>query len=363
MISQSLPQTEIEVQTPQSNTGSTCPDRTLETSIDFLQGTVKFLTVEEFEKFNRFLFNAASQELVLNPDKSFHSGITWRSSGSTLQGSKVGYNISEDGKVHAWYSLPGSFFHELDGYIQWVILSVMKIQDGFKATRIDCKVRDFTRTVTPQQAMDYAKKGHITGVKTCEIASKFGVDNPDKEETTAYFGSRKSEKFLRVYDAMPVHNINAIDWELQCRDEKAEAVYNEFVNLPVTGPTDADMIANFIGAVVFGAVDFVDEPKSFRDLHNIRVSRCHRMKWYQALVDMAGGTIKICCGREPTTIPKKIAWLQKQVMPTISALAHGFGFEVFTACLHEAMKLAANRFSAIHEYIINLCQNYQLTSL
>ena len=346
-------------ETPVSDTGLI--RQNLETTVDYFQGTAKFSDFQEFKACTDFIFGSALRQIIWTPDISRFSGISWKHTASTVEGEKVYYNISEDGKVHAWYSLPGSYFHSLSGYDQWFVLVSCYLQYGMKCNRIDLKVRDFNRVKSPGEVLQYARLGHVSGIRKYESASNGEVGNSQHEIFTVYLGSKQSEKFLRIYDAKPVHDIDAIDWELQCRDEKAAQVYSAFVSVPAQ-EDDTAPISLFIGKVVSGAVDFYDEVKSLRDERSLKPDRCNRMAWFQSFRDMCGGAIKLASGQKSATVQRTLAWIDKQVMVVMSALAEGFGTQTFIGWLTERIHASKGRMTDYHEHLCNLCQNYTLPS-
>lgn len=333
-------------QTPFSNTGSECQNRHLEASVDYFQGTSHFSTLERLKEAVSFAFENCNDNVVFEHGKPCFAGITFEHSASSIRGGKVGYRLTDAGVYHCWLSIPGGCWHQIDGLSQWRNLVGLHHAFGFKSTRIDFKIRDYSRRKLPSEIIEQAQLGNVARVKTYEFSGSGKIGEAPTQ--TAYLGSRSSEKFLRVYDSLPVHNENAIDWEVQLRDGKAQAAFLEFVTIPSSEDT-APLIAQFIGGVVVGSVEFIDRQE------NTRLSRQPVQEWWQGFVDEVGSRIRISVAKPTQSLQKTFDWIDRSVSVKLSALRSGLGRTNFYLYLTNLLNKSERRFTRVHEAIISLC--------
>ena len=347
-----LAQSEV---TPSSNTGLECQnkDASLEASIDYFQGTAVFATLERLREAAEFAICFNSDEPInWMPGTPMFAGIMWESSGSSFDGSRLAYSPLKDGGYKLWLSLPGGYFHSRDTRDAALMLSGLKYAYGFKCTRIDLKVRDYSRRKSPYDIYEQFRLGNIARVRQHEWISSGTVDSTSD---TLYLGSRKSEKFLRIYDAQKNHDISAIDWELQCRDEKANYMFTmvaDIFNSELDNHSErADILTSVIGSTVCGAIDIVyNNPEK-------RLSRMDKQEWWVQFCNECGGQIRISIPKKSISLQKTLDWLDKQVFVVISALRRGFGKGNFNAWLQSRLDDSERRFTPMHEGLIHLCIN------
>lgn len=337
------------VQTPLSNTGSN-QQKKLVSSIDYFQGTSIFPNLERMHQALDFAFGQCEDLYAVVPGKPFMSGVVWESSGISTRGGKIGYRQLPDGTYHCWLSIPGSCLHQLDGRSQYRLFTGLYHTFRFKATRIDFKVRDYSRRKTPIEIHEQARLGNVARVKSYEYSGSAKIGHAPVE--TCYLGSRQSEKFLRIYDALPVHGENAIDWEVQLRDEKAHSAYSQLANIPSCEDTDL-LISQYIGAVVCGAVEFID-----RQIGR-QLQRQSRQDWWLNFVDECGGRISICVAKPTRSLQRTLDWIDRQVAVQLSALRSGLGRANFHLYLTNLLDQSESRFQPIHEMLIKLCRAEQ----
>nr|ABN12951.1 hypothetical protein [Johanseniella A1345] len=279
------------------------------------------------------------------------AGIAWQSSVTSLDGLRCGYNQCDDGLIHAWVSLPGGMFHLADLRDAWRCLVGLRFSYNFKCTRIDGKLRDYSRRKTPTQIADEARAGNVARVKKYYQCGEGNVGQQSID--TCYLGSRKSEKFLRIYDAKPVHCIDAVDWELQCRDANADIFFQYLTDISnVESENRIECVARLIASAVLGAVEFIHRQEG------VRLSRQQRQEWWEAMIDEAGGQIRFSIARQSVTVTRVLDWLQRQVITMMSALSQGLGVTNFNKWFESNMDRSVERFSRTHEALIQECRRY-----
>jgi len=131
---------------------------------------------------------------------------------------------------------------------------------------------------------------------------------------TKYLGSRESGKFARIYDARDNHNANAIDWEVEYKDNRAVKIGNDlrenYDNFILMWQSEDEFVKNhnyIIGNAVCQAVSFVEPSVSA----SCRTSRAGVLTEWQDFCDyvLAGENLqKISIDREPPSIVKTLNW-------------------------------------------------------
>lgn len=186
-----------------------------------------------------------------------------------------------------------------------------------KASRIDLACDDFDRLTNMERIREAQGNRDYVGVRTHSFAGGGGLSELDA--TTYYFGSKKSDTLLRIYDKFIESRgrVNCIRWELQLRREKAAEACRQWLSIQSGAFED---MGRFISGCVSGAVDFIDRSRGHKDL-----SRCERLYWWEVLRSHLGQARKIL---PPKTIPlmaAKLAWVCRSVMPSLAAIKKYLG--------------------------------------
>lgn len=191
---------------------------------------------------------------------------------------------------------PGSALRELDIYEQFELFKFLNTW-GFKPTRIDIALRDFTRTLCPFKADRAWEQGKIKGFQKYKFEKiydpKFGVGS------IARFGARGSKgsgKYLRIYDKYVESKgrENSIACELELSDHKAKAFWELLLEIE-----DIALIPQFIASTINGAITIAARfwQKIFKDIAAIKLP---------------------CKKKNVVNIFRMSKWLYKQVFPTLS---------------------------------------------
>lgn len=346
--------------TPSSNTGLKCQTPKTdgvgreqpgtvksmlpESSVDWWQGTRVFPNEElMWEAINLAIETLGDDQLVREPEKPWVHGIVFDHSARSVRGARVGYRQNEQGGWHCLLSLPGRCLRQASTMTQWTLLLALYHAYGFKCTRIDLKIRDYARIRLPEQILADAEAGHVKGFRVFSFHGRGKIG--EKPTTTAYLGSPKSQKRLRVYDASPVHGEDAIDWELELHDEHAQSVFEALTSITSTGLSDAELerlVARSIAVRVTGAVDFV-EPVA-----DVRRSRLQLQPWWVDFCEMVGGSVKIKLAKVERTLDRSLKWWGKQVVTTVAMFREVFGRVSFDRWVDEKLHQATMRFTPWH---------------
>ena len=193
---------------------------------------------------------------------------------------------------------PGSALRELSVFEQFYLFKFLDTW-GFKPTRIDIALRDFTRTLCPFKLDKAWEDGKIKGFRKFKLEKiydpKFGKGG------IARFGGRGSKgsgKYLRVYDKFVESRgrENSIACELELSDHKAKAFWQHLLAIDIE---DIAIIPQLIATTINGSITVAAR------------------FWQKIFKDLAA--IKLPSKKKNTISIQKISqWLYKQVFPTLS---------------------------------------------
>ena len=226
------------------------------------------------------------------------------------------------------------------------------------ATRIDIKMDDYTKSVSPIQVRDALMAGHgVTRAQKGLMISQFHIGKGvrrvhsklEKElqdlvdhygGDCMYLGSEKSRQKLRVYDkeAQSRGEIKANRWELQMRDEAAETMMAQMLEHRSPKGWGKLMVSRLIA--------FVDFRDSTKAMNSTAVTRDRpRLRWFTALVGMISKGMAYPPVL-PRTVQQLLGWIDQSVGV---ALAVGFRFwEGDLTELREIVRRGEDRFRPKH---------------
>lgn len=185
---------------------------------------------------------------------------------------------------------------------------------GFRCTRIDVAIDDFSKTVTPSLIFDTFhagnQKGYVRDPHIKWISS--GSKREGGTSNSVYVGrrgKRGSGKLLRCYDKFMESGgeIDSMRLELEFSGTYSKTLF------PYLAQADLDCWSQIMCSFFTGAVDFVD--RSFSEV----VGDCPRLDWWQAIVG-DDASIKISKPRKIPSVKTAINWIKKQVIPTLSVV-------------------------------------------
>lgn len=253
-------------------------------------------------------------------------------------GASVWFARSDDG-FDCWLDMSGSYWAEQCMWTAWERLAALVNRLGFSVTRIDIAADDYGRVVTPGVVADLVRRGkrdpsqrHHHGFREFEYmesSSKKGIGE------TAYLGKRGGRKLLRCYDAQMVHDIQAIRWELQLREFKANYVATEFVrrfdegkyrdkdNVRDNERWTKDMVEHLLN-IVFSSVDFRIPRGKEKN-----VERLERVSWWGELCRSITERVRVPLPKRTQSLKKSMDWLYRSVAPSLAVWCASLGPDRF----------------------------------
>jgi DNA relaxase NicK len=185
--------------------------------------------------------------------------------------------------------IPWQYFKVLEFYLP------PNYQNRYNYTRIDLAFDNCP--FTPKQIEDAIREGKVRSLAKREslkvYESPFVLrDNGEEGTHTVYFGSRSSERMIRVYDEREFTRL-----ELELKKRRADLVAKELFR--------ADDISEWYPIMISHLRDYVDFSTA----------------WWDEFVSITGRAWASVSNAKDVTMEKLINWLERQVTPALSVIA------------------------------------------
>jgi Replication initiation factor len=297
---------------PVSNTGVTSPSNTsVLVGIDWLSGT---FNDSQAESMRRFLADFFSDEWALGKGALGFYQNSYRSSLGICMGLDP-YQSEGSSRHDALISIPASVLSTVPQSRLHRLLGELILRFDFHYSRLDLKLDDYAKNITPYIAYDAWKLGNVSGFRVHRWISsgKLGAVSG----CTLELGRRGKSgcgKFVRIYDKT-VESGGAIDatrLEVEFSGDKCKQVVGFLASLPFE-----EFASNIVG-IISGSLDFID--RSFSPGHP---ERCPRLAWWSAIVDRVD-KIGLTTSRPVQTIQRIKSWVNKQVAPSLVTIMQTF---------------------------------------
>jgi hypothetical protein len=237
------------------------------------------------------------------------------------KGVRLSTDARADGKTKSYISVSASALSSLTSEQQYNLMSELYHLD-FVCSRVDIKLDDYSKTLTPALAYQAIEEGNYTGFQQKVYrrwleSGTLGVKSQTLE--VGRRGSSGSGKFVRIYTkwVQTMFDENPVDsnrLEIEFSEKKSSQVFEFLLSVGVDSWTD--LMLNLIT----GAIDFIDRVESTEDGKRFKAPAvCERLSWWQQVI---GDVIKIklSAPRKVVTIAKAFNWIRKQVAPTFAML-------------------------------------------
>ena len=209
------------------------------------------------------------------------------------------------------YEVPSDCsFSSLDYLMGLYLRSVREIAD---VVRIDTAIDDFgIRYFTVSEVHELIKKKQLLSrFRSYRYTYGGMIAKNICEGETLYIGSTSSDAFIRVYDKglEQKNEMDWVRWELQLRNEKANAYADELVH--------SKCVSTVAVGVFSGLIRFIE-------LDNSNRSRCSTLaKWAEFIAGVEAVSLSI--PKNTPSVDAKQDWIERQCLPTVAGLilAHG----------------------------------------
>lgn len=321
----------------------------LQVRLDWLQGTMNFATLEDFKEAIEFVVDSMDDTAAWEPEKPHKMGIMWQGSGRSAKGIRWGWNppdLIAKKLGHGYISISGSILGGQNDKAVFTMSCGLRSRWKFKATRIDVALDDFDKSVPLEDVAAAVYAGNYARVKTRpELRGQI----EDGGGWTVYFGSFKSNKLVRFYEKS-IQSQGKIDshrWEVEYRSDLANQAFIAYTD--VQPKYYDELVPSLLGAMVTGAIDFVD--RSNPD----RLDRLPRLQFWQKFVDKFG-LIRFSKVRPVQTVERLIKWVKRQVAPTLAVLHKGLGKPSFDLFMNHLLLDTEERLTDSHVCLIRQIQ-------
>jgi DNA relaxase NicK len=286
--------------------------------------------------------------IVDNPDRGAKHGEWYESSmdgqgiAKILYRKRSGFDQTYDMLV----SLSGQCCQRAGVWrIRSLIDHAIKLRAKF--SRIDVNVDDYLGDLDLRElAVARMQRRYTDFLKSREINSH--DDQSPRGGHTVEFGNRQSGKFLRFYDAYPVHGIDAIRMEVELKGHYA----NEIANAIAKCETKKSL-SEMLGGMLNGLFRITTEPKNHNTARNTTAS------FWQRFSDRLGNAKKLAPPRVERCIKKKIAWMVNFVSKSVAMCKLYFGKD-YAEWERLLLKRGASRLTASDFALLGITEQEEL---
>lgn len=259
-------------------------------SLDYLAFTSKSLKIEDLEK------RLQGDDLI-----KLEKGKLGYKQAYLYKKCYIYYDGSENMGIHFDCPSKGLFYAK-------DFFGLPNIGRDFKFTRIDLAL-----DVKDRGLFDLIKMATSTG----NLKTRWKSWRTVEERTTVtnellgrtiYFGSRKSEVMLRVYDKALEQGLQE-DWtrlELEIKGDSAQNCFEKLRNYP---------ISELMPLILNNYIDFIDKKA------NSNVSRCPRLDWWAEIIENSEKTT-IAPSPAEKDFGETYSWLLKQTSKSLAKVAY-----------------------------------------
>lgn len=182
-----------------------------------------------------------------------------------------------------------------------------------RCTRFDVAIDDYNKLLDLDEIYEVQQNGDFAHVQ------KFGYHESGERGKlhrgrTLTFGSRQSNAFVRIYDKAVESkgDIDAIRYEVEFSDDKANALFHEWIEFPLH---NEQIAAKHIAGAALGAVRFCDRTTDERNL-----DRLDDLPWYKRICDSVASGFRVRLRKKERYLDRAVGWVEKAVMPTLAMI-------------------------------------------
>lgn len=345
--------------TPLSNTGLDSQVRgqelqntPLRVSVDWMQGTIRFATMEQLHEVIHFIEGYTKEAFVLEPGKGRFVGKQWHNTAKGIEGCLILYDTPEDavsGLGHAFISFTGRVLAGIPVRDVWRLCQGLVCCYCYKHTRFDIALDDYSKSISFEQMDAALSSGSYTGFKKAYALRNYKEGKVDG--FTCSFGSRDSLFYGRFYDKSAqtkgdTVEIDAYRLEGEFKDELAQRVVRDWLSIdPEKFEEDSPKV---LAAMVVGRISFIERTE------DKNVSRAKMLPWWKEFVDMVGRRTRHSIAAIKTSYERKKNWITRSVAPTLTMFLEIMGIRGFEQYINSEVVEAAKRFKDYHRKFVEV---------
>lgn len=216
------------------------------------------------------------------------------------------------------------------------VAGMVRLVRSYQGTfsRIDINVDDYIRDLTDEAITAAASQGHYTRFQTWEPRRVIKCTG-EVLGFTHYFGSRQGETFVRIYDALPVHGIDATRFEVEYKGDNANAIAKM-----IDECESDEMLSETLGGILNGTFRITTDKRN----HN--TNRIPSATFWQRFSDRLASARKLVTERVVPSLGKKLGWIRQQCSKSLAMFQQYYGVD-WRAELDAVIKEGLSRFKAI----------------
>lgn len=328
-------------QTPVSKTGVKMTEerKTIEVGVDWISGTVD---VSNFSDLMHDLSAFFNDEFV---EQKGGIGF-YQDSYRSVLGIVVGLRPHEasSSRSDVYFSIPGRVLGAVTQQQVYDLMVMLRTKYNFHYSRLDLKLDDYTKTITPSLAYKAMCADQVSGFKVYRFLRSGSRSKPGHGETLELGrrGKNGSGKFLRIYDKSFQSNgeIDSIRVELELSQKKAINAAQVLSMCPF------EDFQNGILLLISSAVDFIDRDNSGRK------DRAKRLDWWDFVISSMP-SISLSTPRITPSLQGVKTWLDRQVSPMIATVMNSFDTaDEFWAYFWQMLEDGERRMRERHQALI-----------
>ena len=347
--------------TPLSNTGLICQDPELFSRIDYLTFVVP---VADGSTVYSLLQDIASQykdSVEYFWERGFSIGRQFSNWARSVHGIGAQWNLpgENDDPGSLRVTLSGGLLERCDVADTVRLMHRLAHIHGAKFNRIDLTVDDYSRSMKPEDIREANRAGNYSGYRKGNF-EYITDDNGDSDSAgwTIYLGSRKSDKYVRYYNAKIKHGIDAFRYEVEYKNDNANVIANAIANTiakdnakynssAIAKAKVDETLSSMICALIIGNTSFIDRTNADR------ASRSAPLPFWQDFVTRMGGRgVRLSPPTIKPTMDRAIAWLERSVAATLAMVSEYVGADKI-AYIRSLAAAGRERMGARHTSMIN----------
>lgn len=306
------------VQPPPANRGlktqSTQNDLSL--AIDYLTMVVRGRSWEEIQFLRSEIEDWGKTSFVDKPGIGTKHGTYFRNHMKCPLGSKIAYQecVMNAGAFDAIIVIAGQVCSRM-GASKVAAFIRESLLIGAHVSRIDIKTDDYQRLINVDFLQLVVEEGRYTTFRGATIIEGH-VRNKGRDGFTINFGSRTGEKLMRIYDALPVHGIDANRHEAEFKGEYATAI-----GKVIASCEDDESLTRLLSGLLNGVFRIT------REAYTTNVDRVATDPlWEQFSTRLENGT-KLVREAITVTLAAKLRWLRERCSKSLAMFRTYYGDE------------------------------------
>ncbi len=309
--------------------------KVIRTRLDYLQGTAFVETVHALET----VLNNLCSLIAIGDSWSWnnhpiHCGQTFENSFKSVRSKIYGgiHKLDEGYKIII--QLPGHYFSQINN---WRTTARYLSRQGLKITRLDIAHDTSSKLPAFETVKQAGENHHFKGVNSYKLIEESVCKNTGPIPT-CYFG--KSDKIIRYYDADYIHENGCHRWELQLRNNHAQAVFDD-----LTQTRNKNLSGYLTTAIDFGIK---------------REQKFYRFDWWTKTLEELGEAEEINLPDYIPSFKRAENWLIRQASPTLAVAREGMGEKAFQQFINSLTVEGREKYKPYHQAWINeLKKEYQ----